>query len=460
MEIPEQPERQHIWRRTLRQLFIAVPAIAISVVIFKPLLWPGGVGIEQDRSVTTTSVEKDKQGNIIKSVETTTNDDGKTLWDWLSLLGVPLTLAGLGFWFQQIQQRRADEAAREQRELAADETKEEVLQVYFDRLSALLVDKNLLAIAARTNSTGTEESQLPTTATLEQKELLDSAVDVIRARTLSILRRFENDAERKTSVIRFLIEADIVSKLKLDLSEADLSGTNLSWAKLSGAKLNTANLKGTNLSWANLEEAQLHTANLNGADLSSAFVSKANLFGANLRGANLRGTKLDGAFVSEADLRDTNLSWAKLSGADLSGTDFSKANLSGANLSYANLYRAKLNRVDLGKANLSRADLSNAKLSKANLRGAKLSYADLSIANLSEADLSYTDLSNANLQCADLSHADLNEVNLSGANLCVANIEDIKWSQKTISLGKEGFAKANNIPDELKEYLGFQDKAP
>ena len=71
---------------------------------------------------------------------------------------------------------------------------------------------------------------------------MDSALEVIRARTLSILRRFENDRERKTSVINFLIETEIIGKSKLNLSGADLSG---------------AYIKGANLERANLERAEL-----------------------------------------------------------------------------------------------------------------------------------------------------------------------------------------------------------
>jgi Tfp pilus assembly protein PilN len=77
-----------------------------------------------------------------------------------SLLGVPLTLAVLGVIFQQKQQKRSEDLAKQQRDRdaeiaqqqraqAAEETNEEVLQVYIDRLSTLLVDKNLLAIAAK-----------------------------------------------------------------------------------------------------------------------------------------------------------------------------------------------------------------------------------------------------------------------------------------------------------------------
>jgi Pentapeptide repeats (8 copies) len=282
-------------------LALGVVSLITIVVRSQPILWPGGLGIAREQSVTTKSVEtivKDTQGNITKTVETTKIDDGKTLWDWLSLLGVPVSLAILGYVLQQIQQKRSEELA-----------KEEVLQVYFDRLSVLLVDKNLLAIAAKDNQAKAEES-----------ELLASAMDVIRGRTLSILRRFKGDPERKTSVIRFLIEADIVSKLKLNLSEADLSYADLVGADFSGADLTMADLSGAdffsaNLSGAKLVGANFNFANLSHSDLAGADFSAADLVGANLALADLSGANLTTADLSGAALYDANLNGANLSGA-------------------------------------------------------------------------------------------------------------------------------------------------
>jgi hypothetical protein len=308
-------------KKRILQFLIAV--LVMTVVIPKPLLWPQGWGIGPERSITTISVEtvgKDAQGNTVKTVTTTKNDDGKTLWDWLSVLGVPLSLAILGFWLQQLQQKRAetlaaeqrtrDEAlAKEQREIAADETKEEVLQVYFDRLSMLLVDKNLLAIAAKGDQ-----------ATDEEQQLLDSSKDVIRARTLSILHRFKNDKDRKTSVIQFLFEANIVSKLKLSLRFADLSNANIGEAYLKGSNLNKANLSGANLLYVDLSNANLGGANLGNASCCLGNFAHANLSGADLSGANLNGADLNGANLSGANLSGAQVTIDQLNTAKLCRT--------------------------------------------------------------------------------------------------------------------------------------------
>jgi Pentapeptide repeats (8 copies) len=360
-----------VLRRSLIGMLFLVAVVGLWYRL--PIIFPGGWGIGKDQSVTTESIEsirKDAKGNITKTIKTIKYDEGKTLWDWLSLLGVPLSLAVLGLWFQWIQQKRSvelaqeqrerdEKAAKEQREIAADETKDEALQVYFDRLSVLLVDKNLLAIASKVYAKETleEEGQQKIEATLEERELLDSAVDVIRARTLSILRRFENDPECKTIVIRFLIEADVVSKLKLSLRGANLSGANLSGANLSGANLDEANLSRANLSFANLSGAILVQSDLDGADLNGANLSRADLSFANLSGAVLFKTVLFKAVLFRADLFKANLR---------------ESYLIEANLTEANLTEVNVNGVDLGEANLNRARFRNnpglGKMDKVNIK--------------------------------------------------------------------------------------------
>jgi hypothetical protein len=189
---------------------------------------------------------------------------GKTLWDWLSLLVVPASLAGLGALLQLKEQRRAKEQAELEREIADQNRQEEALQHYLDRVSNLLIEKNLLAIAVKV---GNEKN------TPDEKELLDVSVDIIRTMTLTTLRR--SDGDRKTSIVRFLIEAGIIRQLGVRLEGADLSGTNLWHINLSGANLSITNFSGTNLS-----DADLSGSNLSGANLEDVNFSSADLFGA------------------------------------------------------------------------------------------------------------------------------------------------------------------------------------
>jgi hypothetical protein len=102
--------------------------------------------------------------------------------------------------------------------------------------------------------------------------------------------------------------------IKVDFSEADLDGDNLSEADLSGADLRKAQL-----SRATLTQADLSKANLTGAVLIAADLSAANLTGttfgrASLLLAKLIGTDLIGADFSMAGLGDTILANLDLSG--------------------------------------------------------------------------------------------------------------------------------------------------
>lgn len=375
----------------------------LLVVAIRADNWAEWTGLGKGESTSISIVLKQDAEGRPTQTKTTATEPGKTLWDWLSLLGIPLTLAILGYILQQQERNRAEallkeqrerdeRIAKEQREIAANEAKEETLQIYFDRLSTLLIDKNILAIAVKVHpySARQEDDQLKTTITPEEQELFDSAIDVIRARTLSILRRFEDDAKRKSSVISFLLETEIIGKAKLNLSGANLSRTDLS-----GAFLYEVNLSGANLEEANLSEALLDEANFSSANLSRANLSRANLSRADLRWANFSEANL-----SEAKLGETHLSWA---------------NLSRANLSEANLNEALLDRANLSEANLSNIKLNRATLSETNLTGA----------------------------------------DLSGADLTGAFLLDIEWGRHTQWPDPAEVAKAKNIPQFLKQQLGI-----
>jgi len=153
-------KRQLLKRRRLL-VGTAVLATLISVVRIDQgkLKWADWTGIGADSTINT---ERDNKGNIIKTVEIP--QSGKTLWDWLSLLGVPISLTAFGVWLQKLQQEQAAKEARLEKvqtehrtnlekEIAEGNQREEALQAYFDRLSTLLIDKNLIAVADKVKKT-------------------------------------------------------------------------------------------------------------------------------------------------------------------------------------------------------------------------------------------------------------------------------------------------------------------
>jgi hypothetical protein len=166
---------------------------------------------------------------------------GKTVWDWLQLLIVPLALAGIGLWFtaqqESRQQQIENQRAEAERELAEQRAQDEALQAYLGQMSTLMLEKDLRA--------SEEDSEVRTLA---------------RARTLTVLERL--DPNRKTAVIQFLLEADLVRSVDerapvIALSGADLNDTDLRYADLSGANLAASDLNGADLSNAALGNADL-----------------------------------------------------------------------------------------------------------------------------------------------------------------------------------------------------------
>ncbi|MBW4526813.1 MAG: pentapeptide repeat-containing protein [Phormidium tanganyikae FI6-MK23] len=307
------PNRK-LWKLSSWIIPILTLAAVGGIVAFPPKWEWLGVGENQEISqVTTETIDPQSKQ---KTVTTIKHEQAKNLWDWFSLLGVPISVAFLGWWLQYLQQKRiedqakyekeiAEEKAKNEKEIAEENQREEVLQAYFDRISALLIDKNVLAISTNLNGgTGFEDGRRS-----EEKELLDAAAAVVRTRTLSILRRLENDPVRKGSVLLFLSEAEVIRKLNVNLEGANLEGANLGGANLEGAKLIGAKLQG-----ASLIATKLSSINLRFANLKDARLKNANLEGADLRWANLEGAILEGA-----DLRWANLEGAILEGAKLEG---------------------------------------------------------------------------------------------------------------------------------------------
>jgi uncharacterized protein YjbI with pentapeptide repeats len=271
---------------------------------------------------------------------------GKSVWDWMGLLIVPIVLLLITVVFawqqdvrqQEIEDRRAQEAqkiedqrAEAERELAEQRAQDETLQAYLDQMSQLILERKLLEV----------EQGVPV------HEPGDPVHTLSQARTSTAILGL--DAQHNVSVTRFLIDSGLAVR-----------------SKTSARLLRESTLSDATLSGAHLPNADLGDADLNGADLSDALMVNANLIGTDLSGADLSDALLDNADLV-ANLPNAGLSSARLIGADLSG-----ANLLGADFYDANLIGAELSDAVLLKANLSNADLDNANLSGANLIGADL----------------------------------------------------------------------------------------
>lgn len=199
---------------------------------------------------------------------------GKTLWDWLDLLIVPLTLAAGGAGFTYYQRKRDIE-------LAERSAQEAALQTYLDQMTELMLAKGLVS------------DPKPGTS------------NIARIWTLTTLRRVDGD--RKGVIVEFLQEAGLVKKGTplVSLANADLQNANFRNKSLRGVDFGGGYSVGEHtIKGAYLNGADLRRAKLNGANLASVNLCGANLYGAELGKANLAKAKYDKKTIWPESIKD------------------------------------------------------------------------------------------------------------------------------------------------------------
>jgi len=169
--------------------------------------------------------------------------EGKTLWDWLQILVVPVALATGALYI--------DIAASY---IAADRQREESMNDYFREMTSLLLEHNL-----------------------RQADKASEVRSIARVRTLTTLRKM--DGGRKGFIMLFLSESKLISR---DDPIISLSGANLLRADLTGIELSNTDLQNVYLHQAKFDHTELHGANLTNAVLTEAKIEDTNLMDAHL----------------------------------------------------------------------------------------------------------------------------------------------------------------------------------
>ncbi len=216
---------------------------------------------------------------------------GKTLWDWLQVILIPLVLTASTLTFMQQQNSLADE-----------QFKSQVLQNYTSLIQDLILHEGLL-----------------------QSKPGDNVRTIARTQTDLAFRQLDKD--RKINLLLFISQLNLtdssnpfINLAEVHFGDTDLSGANLSSSKLGRVKLGRAKLR----------EAKLNRADLSGTDLSYTNLSMTKLNEANLSGANLSGSDLVGVSFGEVSLL-----------ADLSRADLSRVNLARTSITNEQLKQAK-----------------------------------------------------------------------------------------------------------------------
>jgi hypothetical protein len=176
------------WRRVGQLLIIAVWMLVLAALI-SPVLWSAYVFLTTGNWPAWSGFG-DYVGPLPQAGQQIQR--GKTMWDWMELLIIPLGLVGVAYLLNRLERRTehqyrlARERATFDRDLALERQRDEALQTYLDHMTDLLLEASL-----RESKEGTEVQH------------------VARVRTLTVLRGL--DGNRRTTILRFLHEAGLLA---------------------------------------------------------------------------------------------------------------------------------------------------------------------------------------------------------------------------------------------------------
>ena len=190
-----------------------------------------------------------------------------------------------------------------------------------------------------------------------------------------------------------------------------LVGADFQGANLAGASLSNANLTDANFAGADLTETWLHEAQLGGARFDDAYLVHGSLVGTTSRGftreqlessRSYRWSYLPGLKLSNNEMRGWNLDGFFMAHAWFDGARILDANLSNAVLFDTFFRGAELVGVDLHGANLERSDFRRATITDSDMSGGNLEGSSFREATLTNVDLTDASLANVNLRAAKL----------------------------------------------------------
>lgn len=179
---------------------------------------------------------------------------------------------------------------------------------------------------------------------------------------------------------------------------------------------------------------------LSGADLGGSNLNDYSLLRADLRGANLTRTQLEHAHLKDADLTAAILANANLEGANCRDAIFDDVRANAVNFEVSTLRGAHFRRASLVRTRFHRAYLRDADLDDANLADAWLRFARLDGASCRRANFSGADLRHAAMVGTDLRGATLTGVQVFGVSAWSIRTDADTEQDLIVAAGKDGDA--------------------
>jgi hypothetical protein len=147
--MPRGSQRRQIPVGTI--IVVALIGFLVLYLVLKAYREPSWSAIAGFRETTVSRTETINDYNREGKIEKVTTQEvlpQRTVWDWLSLVGIPLAggvvIAGVGYYFNKKQREREEAVER----LNAQDT---ALQSYLDQMSDLLVNQHLRSLPRRSD---------------------------------------------------------------------------------------------------------------------------------------------------------------------------------------------------------------------------------------------------------------------------------------------------------------------
>jgi hypothetical protein len=112
----------------------------------------------------------------------------------IGLLGVPAGLAAFGYYSQVFQQRRADREEAIEKKLAETRQQEEAFQNYIDRMSELLINRNLIAVAKNLDAEKALYVDFLTKSSI--KRAIDLDINVLGLKNVGLVMKMKKNVLR------------------------------------------------------------------------------------------------------------------------------------------------------------------------------------------------------------------------------------------------------------------------
>lgn len=392
----------------------------------------------------------------------------KPLWDWLTLILVPLLvpiIVGYGIWWldKQEDERNKQNVARREEELQHrnfEQKSQETFQTFLDAMNQLLLEYHTDLFSTKHPARKIAQGRTKHALLILNSGWRIQLLQFLKDTELIIVPDKPTDSESEELVGLFnAIDLHHYRFRRDELNQSDFRHIKAKYYRFFDLNMNQVSMD-----HAQMENARIYRCRMNESDLSNANMAKVKIFRTKLNDGNFKQVILEQAVLGTVELEE-----ADFSGARLADACFKSVNLRSANFSQADLSRSYMRNVDLTGANFSFARLQGSDFDDSTIQTLTNEWQivweilnqpqadrDLSGIMLSNANLENARLEGVSFEGASLTSISFVKANLTRANFYTAFLQEVQFQGSNLRWANWRETVVN--PDELppKERLVWE----